>query len=108
MKDFWYGSVGVERNTMQKVDENSVKALECTAPGACRADARDLHKKLKAGKIFGAFNDQDREKIWAEVCRRTKDRLVPSFFTFFEDLNWLGPRSLAQLPVRGALEYLMW
>ncbi|KAL2410572.1 hypothetical protein ABEF91_000561 [Exophiala dermatitidis] len=92
MKDFWYGSVGVERNTMQKVDENSVKALECTAPGACRADARDLHKKLKAGKIFGAFNDQDREKIWAEVCRRTKDRLVPSFFTFFEDLNWLkGP-----------------
>lgn len=92
MKEFWYGSVGVERNAMQKVDENSVKEFEGTAPGACRADARDLYKKLKAGKIFGAFNDQDREKIWAEVCRRTKDRLVPSFFTFFEDLNWLkGP-----------------
>jgi hypothetical protein len=92
MKDFWYESVGVERDAMQKVDENSVKELEGTAPGACRADARDLYGKLKAGKIFGAFNDQDREKIWAEVCRRTKDRLVPSFFTFFEDLNWLkGP-----------------
>ncbi|KIW30935.1 uncharacterized protein PV07_02626 [Cladophialophora immunda] len=92
MKDFWYESVGVERNAMQKVDENSVKELEGTAPGACKADARDLYRKLKAGKIFGTFNDQDREKIWAEVCRRTKDRLVPSFFTFFEDLNWLkGP-----------------
>ncbi|KIW54605.1 hypothetical protein PV05_06954 [Exophiala xenobiotica] len=92
MKDFWYESVGEERNAMQKVDENSVKDLECTAPGACRADARNLYGKLKAGKIFGAFNDQDREKIWAEVCRRTKDRLIPSFFTFFEDLNWLtGP-----------------
>ena len=92
MKEFWYGSVGVERNAMQKVDENSVKEFEGTAPGACRADARDLYRKLKAGKILGAFNDQDREKIWAEVCGRTKDRLVPSFFTFFEDLNWLkGP-----------------
>ncbi|KAG9767157.1 hypothetical protein KCU88_g7485, partial [Aureobasidium melanogenum] len=87
--------MGVDECVLYRLDfmkDFCVKELEGTAPGACRADARDLYRKLKAGKIFGAFNDQDREKIWAEVCRRTKDRLVPSFFTFFEDLNWLkGP-----------------
>lgn len=29
MKDLWYGIVGVERSAMQKVDEDSVKCLEC-------------------------------------------------------------------------------
>ena len=89
MTDFWHNIVGKEREAMRKVDEADVKALEHTAPGACRADARDLYGKLKSGKIFGAFSEQGRETIWAEVCRRTKDRLVPSFSAFFEDLNWL-------------------
>lgn len=50
----------------------------------------DTYGKLKSGKIFGASSEQDRETTWAEVCRRAKDRLVPSFSTFFEDFNRLG------------------
>lgn len=89
MVEFWQGIIGKEREAMQKVAETDVKAIEGTAPGACRADARALYGRLKSGEIFGAFGDQDRETIWGELCRRTRDRLVPSFSTFFEDLNWL-------------------
>jgi len=48
---------------MQKVDRPIVKALELTAPGACRADFQDLYSKLRDGQIFGAFDKQEREDI---------------------------------------------
>jgi hypothetical protein len=74
---------------MQKVDQATVEALELTAPGACRADARTLYSKLRSGQIFGAFGEQDREAIWIKVRACSTDRLIPSFFSFFQDLNWL-------------------
>jgi hypothetical protein len=78
MKDFWYRILRGNREAMQKIDEASVKALELTAPGTCRADARVLYGKVKSGQIFGAFSEHDREAIWAEVRSCTTDRLIPS------------------------------
>jgi hypothetical protein len=57
--------------------------------GAYRADARTLYGKLQSGQIFGAFSEQDREAIWTELRSCTTDCLIPSFFGFFEDLNWV-------------------
>jgi hypothetical protein len=74
---------------MQKVDRATVKALELTAPGACRADFQALYGKVRSGQILGAFSERDREDIWTRVLSATVDRLVPSLFSFFEDLNYL-------------------
>ncbi|EHY57104.1 hypothetical protein HRR83_002604 [Exophiala dermatitidis] len=88
MKNFWYGIVQGDSEALQKVDEATVKALELMAPGACRVDARTLHCQLDSGHIFGAFNGREREEIWVRVLDFTSDRLVPTFSSFFEDLNW--------------------
>ena len=89
---------------MQKVDRPTVMALELTAPGACSADARALYGQLRRGQIFGNFNEQDREVIWSEVLSVSTDRLIPSFFSFFEDLNYLqGPANCVKrlIPLSG-------
>jgi hypothetical protein len=93
MKDFWYTRV-LEENTqaMPKVDQVTVKALELTAPGACRADARVLYGLLMNGQIFSAFSQQEREAMWPIICSWSTHRLIPSFFGFFQDVNYLeGP-----------------
>jgi hypothetical protein len=75
---------------MKRVDRATVKAIELTAPGACRADAEVLYGKLRSGRIFGAFDEQEREAIWIEVLRVSTDCLIPSLYSFFEDLNYLN------------------
>jgi hypothetical protein len=93
---------------MQKVDRATVKALELTAPGACRADFQALYGKVRSGQILGAFSERDREDIWSRVLSATVDRLVPSLFSFFEDLNYLknvadGVKRLFPLSPRGTV-----
>jgi hypothetical protein len=72
---------------MQMVDQATVKALELTAPKSSQRDAQELHGQLISGQIFGAFNLQDRELIWSQLC--TISGLIPSLFTLFEDLKYL-------------------
>jgi hypothetical protein len=92
MKDFWHKVLGGNKQAMQKVDQATVKALELTAPGACRADARSLYGKLQSGQILGAFSQHEREAIWPVILSCSADCLIPSFYGFFEDLNYLkGP-----------------
>jgi hypothetical protein len=92
MKDFWHKVLGGNRQAMQKADQATVKALELTAPGACRADARSLYGKLQSGQILGAFSHHEREAIWPVILSCSADCLIPSFYGFFEDLNYLkGP-----------------
>jgi hypothetical protein len=93
---------------MQKVDRATVKAFELTAPGACRADFQALYGKVRSGQILGAFSERDREDIWSRVLSATVDRLVPSLFSFFEDLNYLknvadGVKRLFPLSPRGTV-----
>jgi hypothetical protein len=77
---------------MKKLDRHTVKAVELTAPGACRRDADQLHSDLTKGRIFGAFTEQERAEIWIELLAASTDRLIPSLFTFFEDARYLrGP-----------------
>jgi hypothetical protein len=93
---------------MQRVDRATVKALELTAPGACRADFQALYGKVRSGQILGAFSERDREDIWSRVLSATVDRLVPSLFSYFEDFNYLknvadGVKRLFPLSPRGTV-----
>lgn len=74
---------------MRRIGRGMVKAMENTAPGACKKDRDDLYGKLQNGQILGAFNEQERIVIWNWIVSAIKDSLIPSFSTFFEDVNYL-------------------
>ncbi len=65
-----------------------MEALELRAPRYSRQDAQFLQGQLLSGQIFGAFSREEREEIWGEL--RSIDGLIPSLFTFFEDLKYLS------------------
>lgn len=74
---------------MLRVDKATVEALQGTAPGACRDDHKRLYSQLSSGRIFGTFGESEREEIWERVCAVSQDCLIPSLFTFFEDIKFL-------------------
>jgi hypothetical protein len=85
-----------------------VEAVELTAPGACNTDRKNLYGQLRSRKIFGAFNDQEGEAIWERLLSISVDRLIPSFYSYFEDINYLqGPvkciKSLIDLSPRDSV-----
>ncbi|KAF2844516.1 hypothetical protein T440DRAFT_436373 [Plenodomus tracheiphilus IPT5] len=103
IQETWSRILGGKKEAMQQVDRATVQAVELTAPGACEQDAAVLSGKLRKGEIFGAFSEQERETIWREILAVSRDRLIPSLFSFFEDLNYMyGPaeciKRLVHLP----------
>jgi hypothetical protein len=77
---------------MKKLDVETVKAVELTAPGACEQDAVMLSRNLTKGLIFNGFNERERAHIRANILALSADRLIPSLHSFFEDINFIqGP-----------------
>lgn len=77
---------------MCKMKVSSLKAIELTAPGACKREADELMRRIEGGEVFGEFNEIERKEIWDLICVKTTDRLIPSLYMFFENLKYLkGP-----------------
>ncbi|KAH8727397.1 hypothetical protein GQ44DRAFT_584583, partial [Phaeosphaeriaceae sp. PMI808] len=92
IRGFWTKIFRGDRQAMLKVSRADVKALELKAPGACRSDRLSIYGQLRAGKIFGAFTDREREAVWTDILSETINRLIPSLSSFFADVNYLkGP-----------------
>ncbi|KFZ04568.1 hypothetical protein V502_10052 [Pseudogymnoascus sp. VKM F-4520 (FW-2644)] len=87
IKEFWHRLLRGNYTALRKVDEATVKALELKSPRYSRRDARVLQGLLMRGQIFAEFSQPEREVIWGDL--RSVDGLIPSLFTFFEDLKYL-------------------
>ncbi|ELR06849.1 hypothetical protein VC83_03930 [Pseudogymnoascus destructans] len=72
---------------MLMVDQATVKVVELMAPKSSKRDAQLLHGQLVSGQIFSGFNLEGRETIWSNL--RIISGLIPSLYTFFEDLKYL-------------------
>ena len=72
---------------LRRVDRAAVKALELRVPKYSRQDAQVLQGQLLSGQIFREFSQKEREAIWLELL--SIDCLIPSLFTFFEDVRYL-------------------
>jgi len=70
------------------VEQVTASALELKVLRYSNRDAQALQGQLLSGQIFGAFSQQEREAIWGEL--RAIDCLIPSLFTFFEDIKYLS------------------
>ncbi len=88
IKEVWHKLLRGDKTALQKVDQVTVKALELKAPRYSKRDAQVVQGQLLSGQIFSAFSQQEREAIWSEL--RSIDCLIPSLFTFFEDLKYLS------------------
>ena len=72
---------------MARVDRATVKALELTAPRSSTTDNATLKGLMLSGAIFGDFTSDERGKIWVRLD--AVQGLIPSLFTFFEDIKAL-------------------
>jgi len=72
---------------MQKVNQVTVKALELKASRLSTLDAKVLRGQVLEGEIFGAFSEQERVAIRGRL--QAVDDLIPSLFTFFENVKYL-------------------
>ena len=88
IKEVWHQILHRDNAALQKVDQVTVRALELRAPRYSRRDALLLEGQLLSGQIFSAFSRVEREEIWRDLS--SIDGLIPSLFTFFEDLKYLS------------------
>ncbi|KAM3560519.1 hypothetical protein ARSEF4850_003620 [Beauveria asiatica] len=88
-EDFWHHIFDGDESAMERLDEDTVLALQLKAPGACEKEARTLYAQVHSGCLFGAFNETARNRIWLRLCSATVDCLVPSLYAFFENLKYM-------------------
>lgn len=74
---------------MERLDEDTVLALQLKAPGACEKEARALYAEVHSGCLFRDFSDAERTRIWLKLCSATTDCLVPSLYALFENLKYM-------------------
>ncbi|OWT42517.1 hypothetical protein VFPPC_18348 [Pochonia chlamydosporia 170] len=89
IKAFWYYIFDGNEMAMERLDRESVQALEHKAPGACQKEARQLYGRIRSGDILGPFSDVEREQIWLRLCSTTTESLIPSLRGFFENLKYI-------------------
>jgi hypothetical protein len=75
---------------MRGITRATVAILEGMAPGACSADRRKLLLRLRRGDFFENFSMDRRLELWSRVCSASRQCLIPSLFTFFEDRKLLS------------------
>jgi len=68
---------------MKKLDQETVKALELTAPWVSTLDAKALRSQVLGGAIFSNFTRDQREGIWRRLSGFRG--LVPSIRSFFRN-----------------------
>ncbi|KAH7113517.1 hypothetical protein EDB81DRAFT_617215, partial [Dactylonectria macrodidyma] len=89
---FWIKDVFKEdQRAMAMFDVNSLRAFDGTAPGANEEDRYRLNGLVMNRQILASFHDDDRRRIWENICSATKDRVVPTLWGFFNNLNYLRP-----------------
>lgn len=89
MRLYWFFLVDNDKTQMAKITAQDVDNLQLLAPGISSADATLVKKGIFSGELFAGFELPTRMSIWGKL-RNTK-RIIPSFYTFFKDLNYLEP-----------------
>lgn len=74
---------------MAKLDVDTVIRLEKSSPGACADDHEALRRQIEEKQVFSNFSIEERQALWSRLCVLTKDRLVPSLRTFFDNVSYL-------------------
>ena len=77
---------GIE-NGFERVDMATVRKIQSLAPGSSTKDAETVRCQVPGGAIFRDFSARERETICENLL--AFNGLVPSLFTFFQDVHLL-------------------
>jgi hypothetical protein len=89
IRTIWTKILGGKTELMRLTDAGTVKLLQSRAPKACLVDRDYLKEQMKSHKLFPLVVDtKEREDIWQRICQI--DLLIPTLYTFFEDLKYLA------------------
>lgn len=93
VRAFWCHDVfRDDEAAMQRLDYDTVRRVQLTAPGANHGDWRALEGDADAGRVFGDFTAHERRTLLQNLRRATAHCTVPSLYSFFEDIKYLrGP-----------------
>ena len=96
---------------MAKTDNLTVKKLELRAPGSSTDDVKVLRQLMKDDILFSAVKDLERRQSILNNLLAI-DGLIPSLYTFFEDLKFLKAperivRSLIKPPFEDSLREMI-
>ncbi|OJD23472.1 hypothetical protein ACJ73_05169 [Blastomyces percursus] len=82
VKDFWFSLVNDDPESVAKIDQHTVEALQLMAP---RAEAKAVRGPVTSGQIFSDSDEAERDAIWTRL--RSFDAMVPTLNSFFEDFK---------------------
>lgn len=74
---------------MQQLDADSLRLLDCKAPGAVESDRLELQGLIASRRVFGNFDEARRDRLWQRICVLTTDCLTPTLWGFFHNLKQL-------------------
>jgi hypothetical protein len=86
IREFWFSIVDGVPEALMRIDQRTVEKLQLHAPGVSQEDSKIVQGLVLSGQIFSGFSAPEREAIWGKL--QSFDRLVPSLYTFFEDLKY--------------------
>ncbi|KAH6645569.1 hypothetical protein BKA67DRAFT_117672 [Truncatella angustata] len=89
VRTIWRKILGGSTVAVDKIDTETVQAVELTCPRYSSADRRRLRLLLEKGQIFRGLGHQEREGVWGNLM--SIDCIVPSLRSFFEDAMYLWP-----------------
>jgi hypothetical protein len=75
---------------MLQLKVSDINELQGKAPGAIGADFDNLQASLRSGHLFGSFQKSQRDTLWSNACEVSRQSLIPSLYTFFEDRKFLA------------------
>lgn len=83
----WWSLLGGSQVAFDKLEHKDVKMLELRCPAMYGADRRLLEPLFKNGEVLHHFSPAERDQVWHRLLEY--QALVPSFFSFFENLKYL-------------------
>ncbi|PYI07382.1 hypothetical protein BO78DRAFT_313232 [Aspergillus sclerotiicarbonarius CBS 121057] len=87
IREFWCSLVDENLAALAKIDQRTVDRLQLKAPGVSIEDRLEVQGLISSGRIFSQFSATERDSIWTKLA--SFGRIVPSLYTFFEDLKYL-------------------
>jgi hypothetical protein len=87
----WSSILPKDQGLLRLADETTVEALQLRVPGLCSEDSEFLEGLMNDGVLFPSVkSQQERQTIWRRLLQvRT---LIPSLYTFFEDIKYIKPQ----------------
>lgn len=83
----WLRLVRGNEEALQKFSTTDVKTLELRCPRYSTHDETVIKRELDQKRLFSRFSPEERQAIWTELT--AIDCIIPSLFTFFEDIKVL-------------------